>query len=135
MRCVYVDRKGRQCVRYGSHLLHAYARLSKTGKRVQRERADLDNARAAVKARSRGICEAAFERINEREGSEDAHFVCGTWKTHQGAHAHHVWIADRDRGVHDQDRMLWLCDASHAYAHAHPARARELRLLLKDGDR
>lgn len=96
--------------------------LRRVGARARRERPDLDAARAVVRAR--GDCEA-WGMIAPRSGYD---YVCES-RRHPGAHGHHIWPEDRDSGRHDPDRMLWLCPASHEFAHRNPRDAAELGLL------
>ncbi len=91
--------------------------LRRTGAKTRRESQALVRARRFVQERSAGLCEARHLGI------------CGPWVQHLGAHAHHVWPEDRDRGVHDPARMRWLCPEAHRWTHANPARAKELGLL------
>lgn len=97
--------------------------LPRTGRAAARSRAALDSARDVV--RERLVCEAA--RLTDPTNA--ARWVCDTPGPHRGAHAHHVWPEDRDGGVHDPERMLWLCADAHRWVHEHPAAAAELGLL------
>lgn len=97
--------------------------LRSVGAKAKRERPALDAAREVV--RERRWCEAGWI-TDLRTGTA----VCGGRRVaHEGAHVHHVWPEDRDRGVHDPDRMLYLCPTSHAWAHANPSAAAEVGLL------
>ena len=129
MRCVFVDRKGRRCVRSDAHVLHSFTQLRARGRKVRREQGDLDRARDAVRARSDGWCEA--HELLDDNGLRARY--CGTILLHAGVHAHHLAPSDRDRGVHDPGRMLWLCSASHAHLHREPSEAYRLGLMLRDG--
>ena len=88
--------------------------IRRVGAKSRRERPALDAARAVV--RERRWCEAGGI-------VRDGRSICGPVGLHHGAHVHHVWPEDRDRGVHDPDRMLYLCPTAHAWAHANPAAA------------
>src|SRR5262249_55259452 len=96
-------------------------RLRQQGRKVEREKDALAVFRLELKAR--GWCEA--------QGMADSYGqpVCGQTRLHRGSHAHHVWPEDRDRGVHDPARALFLCSVSHSWAHTHPADAKRLGLL------
>lgn len=83
-------------------------------------REDLRRFRAALEARV--WCEAAGSYAHGRP-------ICGTLDRHEGTDAHHLWPEDRDRGVHDPDRGLWICRTAHQWAHANPAMAAEMRVL------
>lgn len=87
------------------------------GAKARREEPALDAFRAALIERSGGECESPYA------------VACGTSARHRGDHCHHVEPNDRDRGVHDPDRGLYLCARSHAWAHAHPVTAAVLGLL------
>ena len=80
--------------------------LPQTGAKTAREASDLAAFRKAVIARADGWCEIASGGC--------------TPGPHPGRHAHHVWPSDRDAGLHDPTRGLWLCAGGHAYVHAHP---------------
>lgn len=95
----------------------ARRRLRQRGAKTRRESQALIRARREIQERSAGLCEA------RKLG------ICGARVQHLGAHAHHVHPEDRDRGVHDPKRMLWLCPQAHAYAHNNPAKAKDLGLL------
>lgn len=131
---MHLDRKGRRCAR-GAHAgsLHVYRPLAPRGVRARRERRDLDVARAIVKARSEGWCEAhaICERVAGAipAANDWRSRVCGTILLHEGAHAHHVWPEDRDAGLHEAQRMRWLCPHAHDWVHRHPTAAAALGLL------
>lgn len=94
--------------------------LKARGRKYQRELGALDVARQILRDRNNGRCEV------QSPGCPHG------W--HLGAHAHHRYPSDRDRGVHDPDRMLWLCPGSHRWTHENPALAREKGWLMRDGD-
>lgn len=93
--------------------------LAAVGAKAKRERAAVDEFRAAIRARARGRCEATTPACPEGE--------------HDGHHAHHVWPSDRDAGRHDPNRGRLLCAAAHAWVHANPADAEALGLLGRSG--
>ena len=102
--------------------------LRRVGAKTHRERPALDAAREIVRARV--YCQAGG--LSDLEGLP----VCGPrfglpylWNVHPGDHAHHVWPEDRDRGVHDPDRMLYLCPTAHGWTHDHPLAAKALGLM------
>ena len=101
-------------------------RLPPTGRKAKREQSELDTFRAEVKARAQGWCEAQTVGALTTTMAVE---VCGTSFRHPGRHCHHVWPEDRDRGVHDPDRGLFLCAAAHGWAHTHPEQAAMLGLL------
>lgn len=96
--------------------------IARVGRRKRREQAAESEFRAQVRMRAEGRCEAAG--LATRVG-----LVCGTKYGHQGHHAHHVWPEDRDCGVHDPERGLWLCFEAHSWVHDHPEDAKMLRLM------
>lgn len=89
--------------------------LPKEGRKAERERSAVASFRAEVRRRAGGWCEGATP-------------ACPPHR-HAGAHAHHVWPSDRDRGVHDPERGKLLCAAGHDWTHAHPAEAERRGLL------
>ena len=101
--------------------------LRRVGAKARRERPALAAAREIVRARI--TCQA--EGLND----DDGYPICvhDPWSpppgSHRGAHVHHVWPEDRDRGVHDPDRMLYLCVPAHDWTHAHPLAAKALGLM------
>lgn len=117
------------------------AGLPRVGRRGRVSAAGLNPAREAVKARSGGRCECwlAFTLNGPAQmGDRDVRLpaggfvdtlLCETLAEHAGEHAHHVWPEDRDRGVHDPARIVWICAASHARIHANPNTARALGFL------
>lgn len=96
--------------------------LRRVGKRQARERSSLDQARQRV--RGRVWCEAWGVNVP----GTLLEYVCAE-TLHEGSDCHHVWPSDRDRGVHDPDRMLFLCRDAHRWVHDHPRLAGELGLL------
>lgn len=98
-------------------------RPNRKGAKAAREAPALAAFRLELK--SRGWCEASGIRW---EGAP----VCGSTRTHHGEHPHHVYPEDRDRGIHDPARGLWLCPAAHDWAHANPEAAKHVRLLRPD---
>jgi len=97
--------------------------LRRVGAKGKRERVALDRCRAVVVQRSGGWCEATtlWGKVKP--------VICGQHFHHPGAQLHHVWPEDRDAGVHDPTRCLWVCGAAHRWIHANPIAAAELRLL------
>jgi hypothetical protein len=94
------------------------------GAKAKREAPALRSANEAVRARSRGYCEANAQ-------DDGVHgFPCSGWGAHAAAPgAHHIWPEDRDRGLHDPERMLALCFATHRWAHDEPKLSSAARLL------
>lgn len=85
--------------------------------RLRAREAGLPAARAALRARSGGRCEL----VRPGEGRCDA----------RATDPHHRCIADRERGVHDPNRMLDLCGSCHRYVHDRPALAYERGWLIR----
>ena len=96
--------------------------LRARGAKYKREAEDIAATRQIVWERSEGMCEIA-EPI-----------PCGVMREHHYAHhLHHKAPSDRDRGVHDPERCLAVCEASHRFIHANPAHAYERGWLIRDG--
>lgn len=72
----------------------------------------LRTARAAVKRRAEGRCEA------------DIADVC----TAEGVHAHHVVLRSRG-GTDDPHNLIWACTPCHAWIHDNPTEATALGLM------
>jgi hypothetical protein len=106
--------------------------LRPVGARGKRLRAGMDSARRVVKERSAGWCEVWQSWADAPRTSADGPFphtdrlLCASGMPHLGVHAHHVWPEDRDRGVHDPARIVWVCADAHRTIHENPARAQEL---------
>jgi ribosomal protein L37AE/L43A len=79
--------------------------LAKVGAKAKRERSDLDEFRARVRERAESLCEVGWWPVCTRVGTM----------------AHHRCPADRDRGVHDPERGLWVCARCHEHIHQNPA--------------
>lgn len=92
------------------------------GRKAEREQPALDAFRDAL--RDRMWCEAADLIDTDTDLP-----VCGRYGRHDGAHAHHMWPEDRDRGVHDPNRGKWLCTVSHRWTHHWPEKAGVIGLL------
>lgn len=99
--------------------LRRKTRLRSVGAKARREAPSLAAFRAALEARSGGWCEARTP-------------ACPPGM-HPGHHAHHCAPSDRDRGVHDPARGLWLCFPAHAFVHREPAVSYRNGWLLRDG--
>ncbi len=95
--------------------------LRKVGARKLRESAAERRFRRAVRDRAKGWCEILSPS-------------CPVG-LHAGGHAHHVFPSDRDKGVHDPARGLFLCFPAHDWVHLHPVESRRLGWLMKEGDR
>jgi len=95
-------------------------RLRRIGRKGLREREALARFRHDVAERAGGMCEARGERYSV--------LICRPHE-HYGTQAHHIWPEDRDKGVHDPERGLWLCWDAHRYVHEHPDEAKLLGLL------
>lgn len=101
-------------------------RPKQIGKKALREQeARIEFARAVAR-NAGGYCETMHLPVVV------ATMICTVPVVHAGAHAHHVWPEDRDRGVHDPNRGLWLCARAHDWSHTHPALAWEYGLLRSD---
>lgn len=85
-------------------------------RRVSKKRAAADrvlaHARAQVKRRSWGRCEAEFSQYCTRRGTQ----------------AHHVRRRSQG-GTDTPDNLLWVCTPCHSAIHAEPQRAAALGLL------
>lgn len=81
------------------------------GAKAEREQPALDAFRDALDARSRGWCQCFEVR------GEDGTPICGTIFRHTGTDPHHIHPSDRDRGVHDPDRGLFICRTAHRAIH------------------
>jgi len=110
--------------------------IAKIGPKAKREAAALEAFRHDVKERARGMCEApwgGYKRDPQRPMREIpiyAHHSSMTY--HAGEHAHHMWPEDRDCGIHDPARGLFVCAVVHDWLHKHPDDAKALGLLRPD---
>lgn len=110
------------------------------GRKAQRERPALDRFRETLRARNDGYCEgpngATIVVDGQRRYVDVPHAnvwtTPGTIGRHPGCDPHHLFPEDRDRGVHDPARGLWLCRPCHDWIDAHPAWAHQLGLLRPD---
>lgn len=129
-RCPKV-KKGRRC-RRALHFdgLHVYRPPRARGRRSERDEADRAEFARQLEDRSEGWCEAT-ERLRI-VAPELALKVCTTGILHKGTDPHHLFPEDRDRGVHDPSRGLWLCRHAHDWAHDHPRLAKSYGLLRPD---
>ena len=93
-------------------------RIAREGAKAKRERPAIDAFRQALKLRAHGFCEVQTP-------------ACPTWR-HEGCDPHHLCHADRDRGVHEPERGLWVCRAGHDWIETHPELAYEAGWLLRD---
>lgn len=93
-------------------------RIKQRGAKAEREQPALDAFRAALIARSGGECEAPAYVQTPTRVIVVPH--SSTARHHAGAHSHHQYPEDHDRGVHDPARGLYVCTASHDWAHLHP---------------
>lgn len=94
------------------------------GRKAKREQPEREEFAEVLETRARGRCETlAFLDADGRLAA------CGTTRAHDGCDPHHIWPEDRDAGVHDPDRGLWLCRRAHRWVHDHPAWAKTLGLL------
>lgn len=100
--------------------------IAQTGRKAWREGPALAQFRGVLRERSGGRCEAVSS-VRPRTGQP----VCSN-TPHPGDHAHHCFPEDRDAGIHDPDRGLFLCAASHEWAHSFPADAKVAGLLRPD---
>lgn len=90
------------------------------GAKAKREQPAVDMFRAVIRERALGWCEARTPDCQDG--------------MHAGSDCHHLFISDRDKGVHDPARGLLLCPPAHRWVHANPAEARLRGLLLREGD-
>jgi hypothetical protein len=88
------------------------------GPKAEREKPALDAFRTALIERSHGQCEAPPYVRTPTRVIVVPH--SSTARHHAGAHAHHQYPEDHDRGVHDPTRGLYCCTASHDWAHRNP---------------
>ena len=94
--------------------------LRSVGARKRRTMAAEQAFRVALRERSGGRCEVVTPACPQG------------W--HLGAHAHHIYPSDRDRGVHDPNRGLFVCADAHSAIHNMPSWSRARGYLLHDGD-
>lgn len=92
--------------------------LARTGRKARRELDALSVFREVLRERSGGGCEVETP-------------ACPPYP-HHGCDPHHLNHADRDRGVHDPERGLWVCRAGHDWIEQHPELAREAGWLMHD---
>lgn len=102
--------------------------IPKVGRKAKREEAALAAFRHDVKQRAGGYCEAPWSGTRA-DGTLILVAHSHTSEPHNGAHSHHVWPEDHDRGVHDPDRGLYLCAASHSWSHLNPDDAKIVKTL------
>ena len=93
--------------------------LRPVGRKARREASALDAARRILRERSEGLCEMRTP-------------ACPPGP-HPGCDPHHLCHADRDRAVHDPERMRWVCRAAHEYAETAPDRYERGFLWRDDG--
>lgn len=94
-------------------------RLASVGRRKARTLAAERQFRQQVRINAGGLCQI--------------HSPACPPGRHDGHHAHHCAPSDRDRGVHDPARGLWLCFPAHAFVHREPAISYQNGWLLRDG--
>lgn len=80
--------------------------LPTVGRRGRREAAAVAVFRRDVRANAAGRCQVATPACQSGP--------------HRGDHSHHVYPSDRDAGVHDPTRGLYVCWAGHRWIHDHP---------------
>lgn len=95
-------------------------RLKPKGAKAEREDDDLYHFREGLRARSGGWCEIRTPACPRGD--------------HPGGHPHHRWPSDRDCGLHDMTRGIWVCPRGHDWIHAHSKFARILGWLRRAGD-
>ena len=97
------------------------------GRKAKREAAAWELCKAIVRARSGGLCEGpeAARRAGAKMWVGDR---CTSYP-HAARAIHHLWPEDRDRGRHEPDRCLHLCDEAHHFAHTRVSEAMALGLL------
>lgn len=91
--------------------------LRSRGRKADREKPALDAFREALRARSGGLCE-----VRTPACPLGPHFGCDP---------HHRCHADRDRGVHDPERGLWVCRVGHDWIETHPAESYRAGWLIR----
>lgn len=115
-----LDKQGPRAPRPRLALKRTWMRPSKRARqRLEQERAELVEARAAIIVRSKGRCEAQ----------------CSIECTRVGTQAHHK-LPRSAGGPHTAENLLWVDDKCHAAIHAYPnmARARGLLKSRYEGD-
>lgn len=98
--------------------LRARGGLPKVGASKRRQKAAEARFRRALQDRSGGWCEILSP-------------ACPAG-AHAGVDPHHLCHADRDRGVHDPARGLWVCRAAHDWIETHPQESYRLGWLIRD---
>lgn len=101
--------------------------IAKIGAKAKREAVALNAFRGALVDRSHGFCEgprAVF--LDDGEVIIVPHAARGR---HHGCDPHHLWPEDRDRGVHDPARGMWLCRPAHNFTDDEPALAHRAGML------
>lgn len=93
--------------------------IARRGRKAKREASAIARFRREVRARAAGWCEAWDLKWPS---------ICDA-RQHLGDTAHHVWPEDRDRGVHEARRGVWLCAPAHRWVHEHPADAALVGLM------
>ncbi len=81
------------------------------------EPSELAAAKAQVRKRSGGMCEASTP-------------ACPVWP-HEAVHVHHVVRRPHTGGVHDPAVMLDCCRPAHDHIHANPAESYERGWLIR----
>lgn len=109
--------------------------IPKVGAKTRREKEDLDRFRAMLKARSGGRCEGPLGLVvTEPDGTVRVIVVPHDheWNRvagHLGRDPHHLFPEDRDCGLHDPTRGMWLCRPSHNWVDDHPRDAHLVGML------
>jgi hypothetical protein len=106
--------------------------IAKMGRKAKRERPALDAFREALRSRSRGRCEARNLYLvpsSDGLGWDSIHVPHVARGVHDGCDPHHLFPEDRDRGVHDPARGMWLCRTAHNWTDDHPELAHRAGLL------
>lgn len=121
------DKPRKPIARGTAPLKRATKAIAKVGPKAKREKAALDAFREQVKNNARGLCQAPWYQVVDGRIITVAHSHTG--HPHGGGHSHHVWPEDHDYGIHDPVRGLYLCSASHRWAHDNPDDAKIVGLL------
>lgn len=121
-RCPQTNRRGDQCRLPLGHnqRLHVFQVLASVGPKGRRERSLLDRCRTTVKDRADGMCEAWQHHLELVVSYPDQD--CPP-RPHLGGELHHLWASDRDRGLHDPARCVWLCSVAHLWVDREPSEA------------
>jgi hypothetical protein len=91
--------------------------LPRVGRKMTRDRDELEAVRPILLERSGGKCEAQVAKL------------C----TSVGQHAHHIQRRAQS-GSNDPENLLWVCHFCHDWLHYNPQAAAELGMIRRMGD-